>query len=218
MVYKRRVHLPRSGQRQRDSARTEGQKRNQSLFNTLLQQNPIPHPDSLNALSCIQLGAKEPVVTLTAILSPLCGFCVEAFEVYDKVLQLHGNKVRVNMMFNVPYQKKDNQGVQVATRVLEMNSSEGNAVALDSLRQWFTNRDIEKWQNTFGFSGFDSRVEQQLKDYSEWCALNEVQYTPCSILDGYIFPKEYKITDLPLLVGDKILHKLEKSESMSLVH
>lgn len=190
-------------------------KRNHSLFNTLLQQNPIPHPDTLKDVSFIQLGAKEPVVTLTAILSPLCGFCVEAFEVYNKVIQFHGDKVRVNIMFNVPYQKKDNHGVQIATRVLEMNNVEGSAVANEGLKQWFVNRNIEKWQNDYGFSGFDPQVEHQLKAYSNWCTLNEVLYTPCSILDGRIFPQEYKITDLPLLVGDRIMFLLEKEKSMS---
>ena len=51
-----------------------------------------------------------------------------------------------------------------------------------------------------------------LASNKNWRTFNEIDYTPATIIDNHVFPEEYKITDLSLMLGDMIVGKTAKPE------
>jgi len=80
-----------------------------------------------------------------------------------------------------------------------------------ALKDWFANRNVDSWQAKYGISENTMALET-LEIHRKWCSINDVNYTPASILNNQFFPKSYEIKDLPLFIQDIILESKE-SES-----
>ncbi len=180
-------------------------KRNQGLFNTLLKTRPMQNM-AMAIENAIFFGTSSPLVSLIAVTNPLCGFCLESFRVYKSLLATHGNDLRVAFIFSVPYTHNENKATQVAIRMLEIYSLEGRTAAWKAMDQWYESRDLDGWQAKHG-TGDDAAFhwKETLERHKTWCDKNEIGYTPATALDGYLYPEEYKLEDLPFLIGDRIM-------------
>lgn len=183
-------------------------KRNQNLFKTLLRQRPIKFQNSIKDAHRLSFGAKSPIVTIDVVTNPMCGFCADAFKVYDTILLEFGSEIKFNMIFSVPYQIMDNGATQLAKRMTEIYFSEGRTISWESLREWYNNRNIKIWFDKHGPLKSTSPVTiEALEDHKNWCDANKIDYTPATIIEDCLFPEEYKIEELPLLLTDVILAK-----------
>ncbi len=78
------------------------------------------------------------------------------------------------------------------------------------MNEWFGNRDVETWQQQYGVpKDTDNHTETILKAHRTWCMENEINYTPATIIDGYLYPKEYATADLLFFIDDMLLEKTE---------
>lgn len=188
-------------------------KRNQNLFQTLLQKNQVAFPNLISAEYRISFGAESPTITIDAVTNPLCGFCVEAFKAYHQLLISHQDEVRVNFIFSVPFEQADNKATQIASRIIEIYTHGGKEKALVALDNWYNQRNVEQWQHKYGLpDAQENHTGAILASHKNWCTLNEIGYTPATIIDDHVFPEEYKITDLSLMLGDMIVEKTAKPE------
>ncbi|MEL7147254.1 MAG: hypothetical protein AAFO69_12850, partial [Bacteroidota bacterium] len=64
-----------------------------------------------------------------------------------------------------------------------------------SHRQWFADTDPDKWFASWG-TPKASAEHQVLEEHKSWSHRNDITYTPATILQGHLFPKEYELTDL----------------------
>lgn len=193
-------------------------KRNQNLFQALLQSGKVVDNTLIPTENEIYFGTENPIITIQAITNPLCGFCTESFKTHHKLLATHHSKVRINFIFSVQVNNKENKATQIASRVVEIYGREGKEKAWESLQAWFSTRDIEKWQSQYGIaeSISDDSIETLLK-HGSWCAANKIAYTPATVIEDHLFPQEYQISDLLLLMDDIILEKT-KSKEPEFVH
>lgn len=189
-------------------------KRNQNLFQTLLRKNPVTYTNLISEEYEISFGAASPKITIDAVTNPLCGFCVDAFKAYHQVLNSHKDDVRVNFIFSVPFEQADNKATQIASRVIEIYTHGGKEKAMEALSEWYNHRNVEQWQQQYGLpDAQENHTNAVLASHKNWCALNEIGYTPATIIDNHVFPDEYKTTDLSLMMGDMIVEKTTKLET-----
>lgn len=181
-------------------------KRNENLFTTLLQQHKLPEPTLAREAELV-FGAKDPAVVLTVVSNPLCGYCTAAFKAYDKILSAQSNKVQIRLILSVPISQPENPATQIALRLLELYHETGPKTAWLMLQNWFDNRNVEGWMKSHGRAAKPSMWFSTLEIHKNWCDKNDIHYTPATVIDGYLFPTEYFVEDLPLLIGDLLLEK-----------
>jgi len=188
-------------------------KRNPDLFKALVHHThkadntivPIEHQ--------IYFGAERPVITINSVTNPLCGYCTESFKIHDQLLKAHGDRVRVNFIFSVPLNEKANSATHIASRIIEIYHQEGAEKAVQAMQTWFAHREIEKWHQQFGYADqSDTRLNVILNSHRNWCKENKISYTPATFIGDQLFPKEYQISDLLLLIDDLIAEQEAVSE------
>lgn len=177
-------------------------KRNPELFKTMLQEQSVINPNVIPDTSKVIFGNPSGPILLQGVTNPLCGYCTAAFESYDKLLSTYGNEIRLEFIFNVP-QNTENKSTKIASRLVDLYLQDPKK-SYAALKEWFANRDIDEWHKNFGYSENTMALEV-LDAHHQWADINDVHYTPASILNHNFFPKTYEIKDLPLFIQDMIL-------------
>ncbi|WP_306353460.1 vitamin K epoxide reductase family protein [Flavobacterium sp. '19STA2R22 D10 B1'] len=185
-------------------------KRDKSLFQTLLNKDKLINNNIIPFENKITFGSENPSLAITAITNPLCGFCVESFQIYFKILETFPS-VQINFIFNIPFENKNDLSTQIVITVLDIYLNKNKEKALIALNEWYKERAIEKWKNTYKLPlKREERIFSILKTQQNWLTVNNVHYTPITILETSYYPKQYNINDLLLFVNDILLEK-EKS-------
>lgn len=188
-------------------------KRNTELFQLLLNRKSVDNT-LIGSESRIQFGSTTPDLTIYASTNPFCGYCVESFKVYHKLLKSHGTRIQVNIIFNVAVDQPDNKATQIAARIVDIYNQQGPDEAFKSLLSWYSDRNEEAWFQAYGESSQgDHSASSILKDHKRWCKENRVTYTPATIVDDHIFPIEYKINELTFFVEELLLTKSKVQEA-----
>ena len=189
-------------------------KRNENLFQTVLNQNEIQIGNELTTRHTISFGNTESKLIIRAVTNPLCEFCSKSFKVYEKLLKTHGAKFRLDLVFNInpDFIKHDSFLITQQLILLYKDSPKQCFLAL---QDWFLNRDIKQWQNKYGTPEEHSNIETLHQHYN-WCTNHNITYTPATIINTKIFPKEYNIEDLPLFIDLLIDNKQEAQISVEI--
>jgi len=185
-------------------------KRNPALFKTMLQEQSVLNAKVIPEPLSVVFGNPNGAIRLQGVTNPLCGFCTAAFESYDKLMSTYGNDIRLEFIFNVPTDA-ENKSTQISARLVDLYLQDPKK-SYTALKAWFADRDIDTWHKNFGHSE-NSKAMDVLNSHREWCNINDVHYTPASILNDNFFPKTYEVKDLPLFIQDMILEsQQEESE------
>jgi hypothetical protein len=77
------------------------------------------------------------------------------------------------------------------------------------MRNWFQNRDLEDWFSNYPKTEEDSTSNMEVvRSHHQWCADNEMYYTPVTVVNDHLFPKSaYEISDLSIFIDDFKNHK-----------
>jgi len=186
-------------------------KRNNKVFDSLLHQKKVEMDAEVEG-KLISFGADHVTTIVTFITNPFCGYCVESYKVYKGLLKTHGNSIKLNILFNVSTSDKENKAYQIGIKLIELYQTGQKELALTALDDWFMTRDVERWQNRYGTTNADlEKYEGILHAQKNWCASNKINYTPATIIDRYLYPNEYKISDLPALIDQLGLEKKDGS-------
>jgi uncharacterized membrane protein len=180
-------------------------KRNKTLFDTLLKRAELVNNNLIIEENKIVYGSATPLLTIYAVTNPLCGFCVESFQTYYKLLKSNKD-VQVNFIFSVPFEDFSNTSTKIIVTVLDIYLNQSKDKALKALNDWFEEREISKWGNTYKITEkINDNVISILKNHQDWKHINNIYYTPVTILGNYYFPNEYNINDLHLFIDDILL-------------
>lgn len=182
-------------------------KRNNKVFNNLLRQKEI-ELDSEVEKKLISYGADHASTVITFITNPFCGYCVESYKIYKGLLKSHGSSIKLNLLFNISTSDRENRAYQISIKLIELYHTDARELALKALDDWFTDRDVEQWQKQYGITATDlEKYEGLLQLQKDICVLNKINYTPAIIIDQYLYPNEYKSSDLPALIDQLIFEK-----------
>jgi uncharacterized membrane protein len=165
-------------------------KRNDTFFITALQNGTIKNLHNLPREAQVHFGDPNAPVQITAYTNPLCGYCVAAFEMYDRLLTQLPNDVSVQFVFNTP-KDAENPSTQIAKQIIEIyHKTPENA--FESIKKWFSYRDVKDWQEAYGYGNsmllMDDRILQMHRDIAHQ---NDIQYTPETLIGNQKFPRAY---------------------------
>ncbi len=183
-------------------------KRNDNLFNTLLQKEKLPSNQKISSENSILFGNLNAPLVITSITNPICEFCAKVFEGYDTLLKTQGDKFRLNIVFNVPSDNLEYESSQISQKIIELYK-ENSSEAYTALKGWFQIKDIDTWQLKYGIPNNDTSLET-LQQHTKWCTINRIIYIPATFIGVYKFPKEYEINDLSLFM-DSLIEDQNKS-------
>lgn len=187
-------------------------KRNEKVVQALLRQKKVKSSSEIE-INTISYGAIEGTSTITFIINPFCGHCVEAYYIFRNLLKTSGNKLRLSLLFNIFVQDKENKAYQVAHKVTELFQNAKTDLALKALDDWFVQRDVVTWQQQYGIpTAEENRTDHILLAQKDWCKENKITYTPAILINEYVFPREFNKTELPLLLEQLINAAKEELE------
>lgn len=179
-------------------------KRNLGLFMNLLHQRPIFRNDLSSDAEMI-FGPDTAKTCITIVTNPLCGYCTEAFDVYKALLVKHPDHIKIRVIFSVPVSHTKNPATQIALRIVEIFKNQRSSHAWRALSDWFEQRDVERWFQKYSSPEMLTSTREVLDSHHDWCEANKINYTPATIIENYLYPNEYAISDLTLLMGDLLL-------------
>jgi len=187
-------------------------RRNEELFETLLKKKsiqPVQVPETV-----ISFGNPNAMLIINAITNPLCGFCTKSFKTYEKLLKTHGDGFKLNLIFNVPADSLEQQSSQIAQQLINLYSNDLEQAYL-ALQDWFNNREVSEWQTTYGTPNLSCDLTS-LQEQLNWCNVNDINYTPATLINTSFFPKEYDIEDLPLFMDFLIENAIKSPEVITI--
>lgn len=185
-------------------------KRNNTVFDSLLHKKEVPIDSEVEG-KLISFGADHATTIITFITNPFCGYCVESYNVYKGLLKSHGDSIKLNMLFNVSVSDKENKAYQIGVKLIELYHIGKKESALNALDDWFAIRDVEQWQKQYGITSTDlEKYDKLLQAQKNLCGLNKINYTPAIIINKFLYPIEYKLSDIPILIDQIILAEEEK--------
>lgn len=165
-------------------------KRNDLFFNTALKEGNTDTIKHLPREAQVYFGFREAPIQITAYTNPLCGYCVAAFEMYDKLLTQYPEEVGVQFIFNTPPDTQ-NPSTQIAKRILEKYHKNPKN-AFEAFKDWFTNRDVDQWLEKYGSPNDMLLMDDQiLKMHRDLATTNNILYTPETLLGDQKFPRKY---------------------------
>ncbi|OYQ49904.1 cysteine peptidase family C39 domain-containing protein [Flavobacterium aurantiibacter] len=177
-------------------------KRNQSMFEMLLNKRSLKQPLSMLDDSVrFRFGSTDPKIVITAVTNPLCGFCVETFQSYEKMLSKY-SFLQLNLIFSVPNIQPDNPGVVVLRNVIEIYKLDGKESSLKSLSDWFMLRDLNIWLKNYSRTFKMDSIKEVVLHHGSWIEENEITGTPTTIINNHFYPTEYKLSDFDFFITE----------------
>ncbi len=172
--------------------------RNYSVFkNCLLTTNKIDLADSP-----IILGNKASDTEITIITSPFCGFCSDADEVLNKILNSYGEHLKVKVYFNIEMTTlSDDLKLfyrSFYTIYLEKDQNEFRK----AMRYWYETKDLKKWLSIYSTKSNSLKIDEVFFKQNEWCKINAINFTPAIFVNGYHYPKAFEKEQLEYFIAD----------------
>ncbi|GAA4111007.1 hypothetical protein GCM10022393_08410 [Aquimarina addita] len=175
-------------------------KRNFNLFHSLLSKSP-KIDTRIKATKEISFGCQNTTLELIMITNPFCGHCKPVHHLMNRILEKHGNSIKIIPRFNVDTNNPETNGAIVATRLLAIFNKKGEQVCKKAMDEIYSGMSYEKWISKWGKS-LDQSYLETIQIEKDWCTANAINFTPEILINGQSFPKEYKREDLLFFIED----------------
>ena len=178
-------------------------KRNSEIFNFLLKSTKVVDTVIKNTLE-ITFGKKNALIQITVITNPVCNSCKQTHRILSEILESNSIEINLTIRFNVNTTIiEENKGLEIANELIEIYKTKGEEdckTALDEIYSKSSPDDwLKKWKEPIKENHFDILEKER-----EWCIENNINFTPAVFINGYLFPKEYKFSDLHFFIENII--------------
>ena len=165
-------------------------KSNPGIFRFLLQENgytDIPeNPGSL------VFGNPDARVTVTAFLSLSCNPCAGVFKEIKELLD-NTSQVRVNIVLSI---SEDERSQNLAGHIYRLYNTKGSQQALEFIFRWYTATKDEKRAMLKSLSDAIPEIREIAESTKELFEKLKIPGTPTVYVNGYRFPRQYKVNDI----------------------
>lgn len=175
-------------------------KRNYKVFKML--QKPLLVPRIINKFSTVEIGTKLNPVVISIALSPSCGHCHTTFEEAINLYKASPDKIKLVILFNLNPENKDNDYLDVAKSIMQINLRNSNVV-LEALSDWHIKRmTLSDWMFKWEQTNVEVEVIENLQLQYNWCQQNDFNYTPVKIINGKELPEQYNIAEIKYFISE----------------
>lgn len=174
-------------------------KRNYELFKLALNNsNEVNFPIKENSLV---IGNPASTLKITMVTNPFCGFCKEAHQIIEGILKTYKNEICINIQFNYNIESKDEKHKEIHHKFIEIYFTQGQESFMKALHNWFENK-TEPDINQFALN--ELRINEILNQQYLLNQNNNINFTPCIIINNKVFPKMYDRKDLIYFIPELI--------------
>lgn len=153
----------------------------------------------------IVLGNRESTHKISLVTSPLCKYCKDAHNLLDSVHNRFRENICISIRFNY-YEKSTNKNLFL--RLAEIYETKGDSAFIFALRDWFENKNLEKWLNKFGDFENTFGVQEKLMRITNENEEKGLNFTPNIFLNQYNYPNQYERENLEYFVADWLEDKV----------
>ncbi|MGR7813982.1 vitamin K epoxide reductase family protein [Lacinutrix undariae] len=176
-------------------------KRNYTVFRNLLFQNEMIDTLIVDAKEIV-FGNKKALLEVVVITNPFCNFCKETHDLIEALLKKNKEQISIIVRFNINIEDKDSELVKVTMRLLKIYNEEGEESCLKAMREIYNKHDIEGQVKPFDNSEKYLEFYDVLLKESRWCIEHQINFTPTLLVNGFLYPKEYKKGDIVFFIHD----------------
>ncbi|PIB33030.1 hypothetical protein BFP78_01855 [Gaetbulibacter sp. 5U11] len=117
-------------------------------------------------------------------------------------MKKYSEQISITIRFNINTNNEKNELAKITTRLFEIYHEKGEHSCLEAMHHIYNKRDIIDWFNLFGSSNNVLQYRNVLLKEKKWCVENQINFTPALLVNGLVYPKEYKNEDLLFFVDD----------------
>lgn len=155
--------------------------------------------------SPIILGNKKSKIEIAIITNPFCGYCKEAHEILEEILNLYKDELKIKILINADIENAE-EDKKILYRVLMSTYLEkGEKSFLKVLNNWFLNPNLKRWIDAGNSSLYEhEKIDTIYKSQHQWCIDNNSFQTPSLFINNYRYPKFYDRDNLKYFINDII--------------
>lgn len=170
--------------------------RNYSVFkNTLLVQ------DVQNKIeTSIIIGNKNSKMEITAVISPFCSPCKEAWDVLSKLLE--SNKAKLRLIIKADFENYTEDKKSILRGIMSVYLIRTEKDFIESLTNWFKYKEKPQIENMM-----QSQIERIYNEMSKNCKKNNIYYTPAMFVNNRELPKIYSFSQIKYFIEDLVTDK-----------
>ncbi|MDF2434344.1 MAG: hypothetical protein JWP44_3975 [Mucilaginibacter sp.] len=170
-------------------------KNNPEVFNSIMQKHAFinNNPEGLG----IVLGNPEAENTLIKVCNPYCGPCAQSFPHLEELINTNKNW-KVQIIFTATGDKNDHRALPVAHFMALKDQKHMNGTIVKALGDWYNakEKNYEAYVKTYPVAVDFELQKEKLVAMSNWCQLENIQFTPTYFVNGRPLPDTYTIEDL----------------------
>ena len=178
-------------------------KRNNNLFTTALKSSKVVNT-KIYGVEEITFGNENASIQIVLITNPLCSFCKESHKIIHEILMRHPKNIHLITRFNInTVTTQENNGLLISNKLIEIYASKGSVACINALNEVYSDTNPGKWVKK-NIPTKNLKHFKILEKEKEWCTNNGINFTPAVFINGYLYPKEYNIADLPFFIDSLI--------------
>lgn len=181
-------------------------KRNENLFQQSLYATTTIHTKDITSSYALSFGNENANTKIVAITNPLCGYCSTPFETYAQLIEQYPDDIHLSVVFNTP-SDVTNKATQLTLQIIALYQ-QNKILAWNALLEWFKEKDMESWTQKYVQKQeiTATYILEIVTNHKGWCVQHDLYYTPETIINNQLFPKDpYQISDVLFFIDDLIL-------------
>lgn len=177
-------------------------KKKYNLFSKLLKEEDAMHTEVKKDREIVY-GNPDSKVEIIIVTSPFCSHCKPVHKIIEETLDRYGSKVKVIIRFNILLTNMSSDGFTIASNLMHIHLEKGRKKSFLAMQEIYDDMPFGKWKKKW----CDPKINEEyyykvLKEQSEWCIRNNINFTPEILINGYVFPKEYNREDLLFFIEE----------------
>lgn len=176
-------------------------KRSYFIFkNSLLAMKKYFLPESH-----LVFGNKHSSLNIDIITSPFCQHCVKPHDMLNEMIHKYGENITVKIIYFIDIKNIDDVNKKSLYRnLINIKIMYGDDAFNEALNFWIKVKNYDTWFLKYNTSYKNEEIDIILDNQYQWCLTNNFNFTPCLFINGYKYPSEYDISDLPYFINELI--------------
>ncbi|WP_343659945.1 vitamin K epoxide reductase family protein [Chryseobacterium sp.] len=173
--------------------------KNYDIFkNTLLRSKQV-----FFEKDAIVLGNPNALKKISIITSPMCGHCKSVHKIIDDIFDIYSEEIAISIRFNY-YSNIDVRIQDLLFRLVEIHRNEGDIKFLETLHDWFEQRDFNVWFAKYGKGERNFLIQAELEAITIENTEFKINFTPDIYFNQFNYPSIYTRNNLQYFIADWI--------------
>jgi len=177
-------------------------KRDPRVFANLIQGrrtiDETPFEEEIRLGPASASASAENPIRLLAVFNPYCKPCASEYRQLEELLAIDNDRFSLSIRFTLKVDRQDKRTEAVRYLLQYWKANKASYSFQQLLHSWFEVMNLDSFKASHPLQTFPN-VEPLLQQHDNWTSRHKIGGTPALFLNGYEFPRQYSVRDLPLL-------------------